>query len=142
MTPIPIAHTTEGAHREKRRNDAVGLPIVLFFSFFLSSFFFSLSLRYNWPSLSTIKREGMTPYGAHRKKAIEAYTHTTHSLGSRSLSRPFVTSTTNPSASNMSRWPLDVETFSPNSIHLRVLFAHHPSLDTHTCLLVGVNLKH
>jgi hypothetical protein len=66
MTPIPIAHTTEGARREKRRNDAVDLPIFLFFSFFLASFFFSLSLHCNWPSLSTIKREGRTPYGGLR----------------------------------------------------------------------------
>jgi hypothetical protein len=62
--------------------------------------------------------------------------------GNQPLSRPFVTPTINSSASNTSHSPLDVGTFRPKQYTFFILFAQHSSLDVHTNLLIGVDLKH
>jgi hypothetical protein len=64
MTHVSILHTTDGAHGEKKRNDAVDHPPSFGFSLYLFPSFFLLSLRCNLPSLSTIKGETGHPMQA------------------------------------------------------------------------------
>jgi hypothetical protein len=70
-------------------------------------------------SLSTIKGEtGRPMWGSQNKQDTTLFkpknTLNPQRPGNRSLSQPFVTSTTNSSASNMSQSSLDVGTFRSN----------------------------
>jgi hypothetical protein len=105
---------------EEKGSIAPGLS-PLFYTFSFSSF--SLCLMYPrsfpWPIKG---KAGRSIWGGffnhseahHNPRRTSTPLHPRQRPGTSSLSRPFVTPTTNSSASNMNSSPLDVGTFRPN----------------------------